>query len=173
MSTPKNLQAIGFALVLAVGCDGIETTGPEARSSDLAANALPAARCQNVDGTGVAIAGVGGTLTGDLTGTFAVPTDVRTDVHGPGLFVQTQFTDFDTNLGSFTTEDFFVFGPLAAPGESTSRFDGRLEIVDGPGGDDGFLHFHGIIGFTVIFVEDESVVTLRADFDYDGRVCSA
>lgn len=172
MKSTKNLSVIGFALVLSVGCDGVGTTGPEAAPiADLAPNALPAARCQNVNGTGVAIAGVGGTLTGDLTGTFAVPTDVRTDVHGPGLFVQTQFTDFNTNLGSFRTEDFFVFGPLAAPGQSTSQFNGRLEIVDGPGGDDGYFHFHGTIDFTVILAEKEPVVTLRAGFDYHGRVC--
>ena len=127
--------------------------------------------CQIVHGTGEATAGVGGFLEGDLTGTFGVPTVVESDVHGPGLFVQTQFTDFDTNLGSFTTEDLFVFGPLYAPGESTARFNGRLEIEEGPELS-GFLHFHGTIQFAVVYVGDRAVTTLRAEFDYQGRACT-
>lgn len=171
MRGPKRaIPAVLCVLSTVFACDGVGTTGPH---EERVQGALSAVSCRNVAGTGMALAGVGGTLEGDLTGTFDVPTDVKTDVHGPGLFLQTQFTDFETNLGAFTTEDAFVFGPLPAPGESTSRFDGRLEIAEGPDVDEGLLHFHGTIAFTVIFVGDQPVVTLRADFDYRGRVCAA
>lgn len=172
MRTLARLGSFGVIAILLVGCDGDGTTGPEAGPAGvLGLNALPAASCRNVQGTGQATAGVGGTLADDLTGTFEVPTDVQTDVRGPGLFLQTQYTDFHTNLGSFTTEDFFVFGPLPAPGESTARFDGRLEVVEGPDVSDGFLRFQGTIAFTVVFVGDQPLVTLVADFDYHGRLC--
>lgn len=172
MQTLKAYGCLAFAVLPLVACEGFDTTGPQsAAGADLRADALPAATCQNVRGTGQATAGIGGILTGDLNGTFDVPTNVQTDAKGRGLFLQTQFTSFSTNLGEFTTEDFFVFGPLPAPGESTARFNGRLEVV---GEDDvvaGFLHFNGTIEFTIILVGQQPVVTLVADFKYSGRIC--
>ena len=159
------------ALVGAVACSDSPVAPLQSDVMTPSRTALRSDVCQIVRGTGEAIAGFGGFLEGDLTGTFGVPTVVESDVHGPGLFLQTQFTEFDTSLGSFPTDDFFNFGPLNAPGESTARFNGRLEIQESSELS-GFLHFNGTIQFAVVFVGDQPVVTLRAEFDYQGRVCT-
>lgn len=173
--TSRPVFATAVVLVALTGAAACADSPVSPYQPDLMTSSRTALRgiaCQRVHGTGEATAGVGGVLEGDLTGTFGVPTVIDASIHGPGLFLQTQFTDFDTNLGSFTTEDFFVFGPLYAPGESTARFNGRLEIEDGSDLG-GFLHFHGTIRFTVVFVSGQPMVTLLAKFDYRGRLCSA